>query len=169
MAGGRNSSDQLALATRRESAVALRRQGYSYRAIAQQLDISQTQAYHDVQSVLLQTRDRTAAEADALRVLEGERLDEIYQALLPRALVGDIKAVQQLHRNIELRMRLFGLGHDAREEAIALARQEGEAIIEILKRHLPEETLSQVSRALAIALRFDESKSTIEVLPDEAI
>lgn len=169
MAGGRNSSDQLALATRRESAVALRRQGYSYRAIAQQLDISQTQAYHDVQTVLLEIRDRTTAEVNALRVLEGERLDEIYQALLPRALVGDIKAVQQLHRNIELRMRLFGLGHDAREEAIALARQEGDAIIEILKLHLSEEMLSQVGHALAIALRLDEETSTIEVMPDETI
>lgn len=114
MPGGKLSPDQCNLAIRKEKASELRLKGYTFRQIGEELEISHVQAFQDVQVALSETRSHTAEICENLRELEGQRLDGIWlklsTTLATTASPSDLaKLTQQLHRNIELRMRLYGL------------------------------------------------------------
>lgn len=154
MAGGKASPDQVNLATRRSRAIELRLKGYTFNEIASELDIGTTQAYDDVKAALALTRDRMAEDANELRIIEGERLEAIWKklfALLERS--SDVeklaKLVQQLHRNSELRMRLYGLESSRRIEIETHWQQEISGFVDLLAGRLPEETFGIVLGAIA--------------------
>lgn len=93
---------------REKRAVELRKAGLDYRTIAHQLGFNDPKwAYRLVQRAL----DRTLREAgtEQIRDFEGDRLDKLQAAVWPRALQGDIPAVNAVLRIMERRARLFGL------------------------------------------------------------
>lgn len=96
-----------AVIERRTRAVELARSGWSYDEIAQQLGYaSRSGAWHAVRKAL---DDHQAGEVEEFRALELQRLDSLQVALWPKALEGDVNAIQGILKIIDQRCRLLGL------------------------------------------------------------
>jgi hypothetical protein len=107
MANRKGAAEQAA--QRRPQALALRQQGFSYRAIAAQLGLSQSQAIRDVRSALSALSEQEREEAALLRRLENERLDAMLVALWPDAIAGKLLAVDRVLAISDRRAKLWGL------------------------------------------------------------
>src|SRR5262245_36652802 len=90
-------------------ALELRIAGGTYRAIGQQLGISEYAAYYDIQDELGRLDQVCQKKAERLRDLEGRRLDVLQLALAPGIRTGDPRAIATAVRLMERRARLFGL------------------------------------------------------------
>jgi hypothetical protein len=100
-------------ALRAAQALNLRKLGMTYDAIAQQCGYAHRgSAYAAVQRELQRTLQEPA---DELRILEAQRLDDLYRAMIPKALKGDGWSVDRCLRIMERRAALLGL--DARPDA----------------------------------------------------
>jgi hypothetical protein len=97
-----------ALATERQrQALELHRTGVGYQAIADRLGYAgPSGAYKAVEAALRKTLQ---PPADELRTLELERLDLMHQALWPRAVAGNLRAVDRVLSIMKRRSRLLGL------------------------------------------------------------
>ncbi|MDR1536155.1 MAG: hypothetical protein LBU64_13885 [Planctomycetota bacterium] len=136
-------------AERQARALDLRRQGYSFEAVAAACGYADRAcAYKAVMAGL----NRTLREpADELRQLEGERLDALLATVYPAAAAGDLAAVAAVLRIGERRARLFGL--DRREAPVKVA-------------NLPK--LEKAADALAVVAGLLEKAGAGELSPDEA-
>lgn len=115
----RQSKQQIALAQRRQNALALRLQGGTYREIAQTMregdmagpKYDHTQAYDDVAHCLKEIRETTREDAEQLIVLEEQRLDALIMSLWQRVIdFNDYFALDRLLRILEMRWKLLGIG-----------------------------------------------------------
>jgi hypothetical protein len=115
MAGGDTSAAVIAIAERRLMALELRKQGGSYRQIAEQLRqvegisdrYNHTQAHDDVAACLTETREKTAETAEDVRQLEYARLDELLSAWWPLAVEKtDYLAFDRVLRIMEQRAKI---------------------------------------------------------------
>jgi len=170
MPGGKLSPDQCNLAIRKEKASELRLKGYTFRQIGEELGISHVQAFQDVQVALSETRSHTAEICENLRELEGQRLDGIWLKLSTTlATTGSpsdlAKLTQQLHRNIELRMRLYGLESAKRLEIQNMMDVQVTEFINVLEKLLPEDTYKEILNAIDKISDLYEQPS-ITVIPD---
>lgn len=113
---------------REAMALTLRKQGGSYRKIAQVLsqrpDIkpsySERDAYGDVMNALDRLNQQAAEAVETVRRLEVERLDELLSVFWPKALKGDYAAVDRILSMMERRARLLGLNQDKVAQTIDL-------------------------------------------------
>lgn len=110
-----------AAAQRALQALELRKAGASYEAIARACGYaSKGAAYNAVQRELQRTMQEPA---DDVRQLEIMRLDDLYRAMVPKALKGDRDSTWYVDRCLAImdrRARLLGL--DARPDAMAGAQ-----------------------------------------------
>lgn len=98
-------------------ALDLRKQGGTYRQIAEQLrevdgvspNYNETQAYRDVMAELGRLNARLAEESTAVRRLEIERIDDLWAILYPKARKGDYAAFDRCLTLMEKRARYLGL------------------------------------------------------------
>ena len=93
-------------AERKRNALELRLAGASYRDIADALQVSQATALQDCKEALA---DIPAQQADEMRTVELSRLDRLQRAVWPRAIKGDLQAVDRAIKIIDRRAKLFGL------------------------------------------------------------
>lgn len=93
-------------AERKRNALELRLAGASYRDIAQALEVSPATALQDCKEALA---DIPAQQADEMRTVELSRLDRLQRAVWPRAVKGDLQAVDRAIKIIDRRAKLFGL------------------------------------------------------------
>jgi hypothetical protein len=92
---------------RKARAVELAVMGTPYEEIAQEVGYANRgTAWRTVTNALAERTDKGVKE---LRVLEGDRLDQLQNALWGEAVAGDVKAVDAVLRIIQARVRLFGL------------------------------------------------------------
>ena len=105
---GEQSAQELTEQREREhNAVQLALAGASYDAIAQQCGYeSRSGAWKAVHRLLARVE---AEDAEAIRTVEGARLDRLQTAHWPAAVRGDVKASSFVLRVMERRARLFGL------------------------------------------------------------
>jgi hypothetical protein len=153
MAGGSQSADQLALADRRKACVQLRLEGLSFRDIGDRMGISYTQAWNDVSHVLSEMVETTRDQGDELRELEHTRLNQIweklYAAFLQVEQPGDLNKIsQQLHRNSELRSRLYGLEAAKKIEIETKVTHHIEEFVVYLRSQVSPECFSEVLQAI---------------------
>lgn len=90
-------------------ALGLRKMGVTYEVIARECGYADRSAARKAVAHALDAMKVNAAEADALRALEGERLDDLYRAAIQPALRGDLPAIDRVLKIMERRARLFGL------------------------------------------------------------
>lgn len=91
---------------REAQAIALRRQGLTYQAIADAMNISAPGAFQMVKRGL----DRTLREvADDYRELEVQRLETALAAIWPKVIEGNLAAIDRMMRLVEVRAKLLGL------------------------------------------------------------
>jgi hypothetical protein len=115
------SSKRLSVAERQRQALELRRAGATYDQIAVKLGYKGHQgAWKAVQSALRKTLKEPAV---AVRRLENDRLDRLTLALWPRAISGDLKAIDRVLRIMVRRADLNGL--DAAKETRVTGKDGG--------------------------------------------
>jgi len=111
------SPAKVKVAERRRKALALRKQGGSYRQIADQLrklegispKYSVGLAYRDVMDELKKLNAECAEEAEAIRRLELERLDELFAHYYPKAVKGDYASLDRILAIMGQRARYLDL------------------------------------------------------------
>lgn len=105
------------LIERRAAALQLRKQGASYRQIAEQMrgmpgiskGYSEGLAFKDVTEELRRALAANNELADEMIRLEGERLDWYLSKLAPQIAVGDLYAIDRALKISDSRCRMFGL------------------------------------------------------------
>jgi transposase len=101
---------------RRLEALDLRKQGYSYEAIGSRLGVTRGAAYKSVKTALDTLKDEVYEGAEALRLLEMERLDSLFEKAYTAAMAGDLVAIDKAVKLMERRARLCGLDESTRME-----------------------------------------------------
>jgi len=94
---------------RRKKAVELRRMGWSYSRIANQIGMTKSSAHKAVTKALSETQGLLDADADLLRAQEADRLDSLQSFFWIDASKGNIKAAERIMRIMERRAKLLGL------------------------------------------------------------
>ena len=110
------SGKKLTIAQRQLKATQLRKEGFSYREIAERLGISHVQAYNDVKAVLDELRHESMEVARELRDLVTERNNSLITVYYNDAMQGDIKAAEQVRRIHDQLIRLHGADEPARPD-----------------------------------------------------
>jgi hypothetical protein len=100
---------KLTAAERRKQALELRKAGFTYQQIADQLGFTRTAAYKTVKVALDDINQNIKDEAATVRTLELERLDRLWVEMYRRAKGGDYGAVDRCLRIQERRSKLLGL------------------------------------------------------------
>jgi len=94
-------------------ALAMRQRGHSYRAIAAKLGVSLSTAHGYVADALAELRTQTREQAETLRDLEAQKLDQIERSVwraMRKASAADVaKLANSLRALSESRRRLLGL------------------------------------------------------------
>jgi intein-encoded DNA endonuclease-like protein len=94
---------------RQTRALGLKQDGWSYRAIAEKLEIDVAQAFRDVKGAVAELNKTKLDTAEDYVAIELERLDMLTKALEPMAAVGNIGSVSAYIRVMERRAKLLGL------------------------------------------------------------
>jgi hypothetical protein len=131
---------------RQRQALELRKAGATYDDIAARVGYSgRTAAYHGIMSALAKMLQEPAEE---LRTLEVERLDSLLLSVWPRALGGDLKAVETTLRIMERRARLIGLDL----QPALTAEQPGAQINALVLQIVRDPELAEIADQLAARL-----------------
>ncbi len=94
---------------RRAQAFGLRRAGYTFQMIGDQVGISKQGAHGLVMRELKRLTKEAEDDAHELRAMELERLDALTQACWEKAMDGDPQMIDKLLRISERRARFLGL------------------------------------------------------------
>ena len=97
------------MAERRALAIQYRKEGLTYREIAQKTDVSARTAFQDVQAVLSELAAFRQDTAEEYIELELERLDAGIRALSTAATAGNVQAIEAQRKHGESRRKLLGL------------------------------------------------------------
>ena len=92
---------------KRLHALELAADGCSYDEIARQVGFSHRGSAH--RAVFKALDEREVEDVEALRTLEGARLDRLQAAVWDRAMAGDIGAISAVLKIMDRRIRLLGL------------------------------------------------------------
>jgi hypothetical protein len=103
----RTGKKQISAAERQLRAVELRKQGYGFQEIADQLDYAGPSGAH--KAVMAALRKTIQEPSDELRKLECERLDVMLKSLWPFVLKGSPRHVEQALRVMDRRAAYLGL------------------------------------------------------------
>ncbi|TQF04770.1 hypothetical protein E6W39_24255 [Kitasatospora acidiphila] len=115
----RRDAHQVPVIERRRAAVELRIQGKSWQEIADLLGYdSKGTACNDVRRALQKAVQALAVPMEEYRQLELDRLDKMQDALWPKVLEGDTKAVDTTLRLMDRRAKLLGLDAPTRTEGV---------------------------------------------------
>ena len=101
---------------RRIRALDLRKAGYTYRQIGEELAVSHKTAYTDVQKSMDVLASIEVEKADSLRRMELQRLDALWRGSYVGAVGGDPAAIRAALGIIERRSKLLGLDAPAKTE-----------------------------------------------------
>ncbi len=103
-------------AERRRKAVALRIAGATYEQIGRELGITSQAAWKHVTIALTAIRQKTAEDADVLRVTELARLDAAQASIWPRVVQGDNQAIDRFLRISKRRGEITGIDAPAKTD-----------------------------------------------------
>lgn len=110
-------AQQAATAKRRTQLIALKLAGMDFDAIANQLNYADTGAARkDFWRAFKLNKLEEQQAVETLREVEGARLDRLQAAAWPKAIKGDLKAIETVRRLIAERIRLFGIAEPVRTE-----------------------------------------------------
>lgn len=87
----------------------LRKAGFTYQEIADQLGMTKGNAHKLVASAMQEWKDASGEVADELRALEAARLDHATRAIWTQVINGNHGAIDRMLRIMDRRARLLGL------------------------------------------------------------
>lgn len=117
MARGKQK-DKIAILERQILALDLRKQGLSYRKIAQRLDCDHTVIYDDIQRELKRLADESLDSTAEMRQLDLERIDMAIAGLMPFVQSGSAVHTMALMKSIDERAKLLGLYAPEKQEMV---------------------------------------------------
>lgn len=157
MAGGFASAKQVLIRERQQFAVALRRQGLSYRAIAKAVaseakfkmpNYSLGAAHKDVTLCLRELIEKTQHTTEELRQLELERLDQAQAAISKKVQLGSLEAIDRWLKISDHRAKLLGLYAPVQMKIEEGVEAELENFLQSLEALLDRETFVKVLQAV---------------------
>jgi hypothetical protein len=101
------SANRLNATERKRRALELRKAGYGFAAIADQLDYASPSGAH--KAVMTALKETLKEPADELRTLELERLDQAWKAIYPSIVKGNFGAIDRGVKLMQRRAELLGL------------------------------------------------------------
>jgi len=107
---------RLSAAERKREIIKLRRDGLTFHEIGEQVACTPQYAFKVVRVYLERVDKELSEEVAQLRRLESERLDRAHRAVWPKAIKGDLRAIDRVLRIMERRARLFGLDAPQKRE-----------------------------------------------------
>lgn len=109
-ANSRSGRGSIAILSLTEEALKYRMMGYSFSKIAATMDLPMGTVAKYIYKALKQSRERGEKLADELITMELQRLDLLIEATLPKAIDGDLKAVDAVLKVLDRRYDLLGIG-----------------------------------------------------------
>lgn len=109
MGKSRTAADLVLAAERRTMVLRLRKAGYSYTEIMDQVKISRGQVSKILTRALDDYAAKAAADVEEIRNLENSRLDQAIKGIYPQVVKGHLGAIDRMVRIMERRARLLGL------------------------------------------------------------
>ena len=110
-------------AERRLQAFQLRKAGNTYEAIGKVLGVSKVAAYKLVKGVIKRLNSRSQAEAREYRALQLARLEDCLKAIWPRAMAGELIAVDRVIKILEREAKLMCLDQPIKIDVTERVRQ----------------------------------------------
>lgn len=133
--GPRRAARHLRFVERQQTALELRKQGFTYKEIAKHLEVSVEGARKAVKKAISNLEDRISESAAEVRRLELERLDRMLIRVWQQAVPPDVnmppnlKAIEQVLKIMDRRSRYLGLDAAQKHEILSV-----DAIDEEIKR-----------------------------------
>ncbi|MER7835354.1 hypothetical protein ABTY98_05435 [Streptomyces sp. NPDC096040] len=122
------------VAERRSKAIAMVLAGVDYDTIADRLGYASRGAAHtDVDRALSANLTNLETEAGKLREIQFGRYQRLLAAVWPKALKGDLKAVEGAARLVDRIVRLWGLAEPERLDVNVDAQRLGDEILALLR------------------------------------
>lgn len=106
--------DSISARMRASRALALRIEGNNFREIGAALKCDTATAWRDVDRCIQELCEGNRETTEVMRTLEADRLDALHATLWPRALAGELPAVDRVLSIMARRARLFGLDTPAK-------------------------------------------------------
>lgn len=116
---------RLGIAEQRREAFALRKAGHDYNYIAAKIGKSRKTACQYVLDELARLAHEVAEDADDVRQIEVQRLDDMFNVAFVKAIKGDLKAMEQVVKIMDRRAKFLGL-----DSATKLAGHKGGDLFE---------------------------------------
>ena len=101
----------------RDKCLELRKMGLNYRQIGEEVGIPRQSAHRHVVKALTDIRERTHENAEQVRTMELQRLDDIIVRLSPQVRQGHLGSIDRIFKAMDRRARYLGLDAPARVEA----------------------------------------------------
>jgi hypothetical protein len=143
--GSLTSHVRIAHALRAREALELRLAGFNYAQIGERMGFSRQHAHQLVTEELGRVNGERNAAAAHLRSVEAERLDRLQAAVWPRAVAGELRAVDRVLSIMARRARLLGL--DAQPDTLSRvqAMELVQALLEAVRSEVTDpETLRRI-------------------------
>ncbi len=125
--------------------------GQTVREIGAALGVSHGTAWNDLKRALKEYADQQTVETATLRALEQERLEQLHDAVWPKALAGNVNAVEAVLAVMTRRAKLLGLDVPVRVDLSAEVAFHIEEALNTLEQILPKEHYKKALEALANA------------------
>ncbi len=136
---------------RRVRVLELTQVGHSTRQVAAELGVSHQTVATDLHAALDSYAALQADETAKLRALETARLDEMLAGVYPKALTGNISAVEAVLAIMQRRAKLLGLDTPVKVDVSGEIDFHISSILQVLERVLPREHYRTALEALAEA------------------
>lgn len=107
--GKKSDARTININERREQAIQFRRAGLSIRAIATRLNVDPSTIHDDLKVMMAEAVKENVNNADQMRTLELDRLDDMLVRIQSQVIKGDLKAIDRAIRISEQRAKLLGL------------------------------------------------------------
>lgn len=150
---------------KRQRAIDLRREGYSYREIAAKIGASPGYCYKLVSQALKRIREETDEIAEDARQIEKDRLDKLWMYAFQAVQAGDVGAIDKAVKVMDRRCRLLGLDAPARHDITGTLVSSPEwvalrGVIVTALESFPEAQAAVVAAIAAKAERLEEASSS---------
>ena len=122
-----------------EAVLELRIQGIAVSEISRTLQVTESEVHHALSRIIGNLRERGAVRAEEYRTLQDERLNRLLKAIWPKAMKGNVFAIDRVLRILDVENKLFGL-YAPKKIAALYADLSGAALDQAL-----EDALKQLS------------------------